>query len=297
MQDISRKVASYWLGARLSDPRPYRISRMAAWMAVEALPPAVDGVTQVNPPAADRIKHFNTLIEKSEYATVLPELEQTLTRSPFWLDGQNRVVTVLRAMGAEYENAAKSVIRETRSFLERVPGLQDLSFSDQTPFANDQTKMWLSSEVMTGGDSSGSSSAGTIMGGNTWDTALADARKKAAGGDEQAAMAIFNEGIASAGNARDKFYWRSALADLMLQTGNMEAAIGILGQLAVKAEEYNLNDWEPDLVGRIYNLLYQSYRKQQSRNKDDKAIMENVRLAYEKLCWFDPVTALTAKGD
>ena len=296
MQDICRKVATFWLGAKLSDPRPYRLSRMAAWMAVETLPPATDGVTQVNPPAADRIKYYDAQIEKSEYSSVLPELEQTLSRSPFWLDGQNRVVTVLRAMGGEYDSAANTVIRETRSFLERVPGLQNLSFSDQTPFASDQTQMWLSSEVMTGGDGSGATGAGAIDGENAWDAGLVDARKKAASGDMKAAMAISNQGIA-AGNARDKFYWRCALADLMLQTGNTEAAIGILQQLAANAEAYNLNDWEPYLVGRVYNLLYQSYRKQQSKKKDDKAIMENVRLAYEKLCWFDPVTALNTEGE
>ena len=296
MQDISRKVASYWLGAKLSDPRPYRLSRLAAWMAVEALPPATDGVTQVNPPAADRIRQFEAQIEKAEYASVLPELEQTLSRSPFWLDGQNKVVGVLRSMGSEYEKAAASVIRETRSFLERVPGLQELSFSDQTPFASDQTKMWLSSEVMSAGDGSAAGAAAG-SGTNPWDSGLADARKKAAGGDMKAAMQIFNQGIAAAGNARDKFYWRSALADLMLQTGKTEAATGILEQLAANAETYNLSEWEPDLVGRIYNLLYQSYRKQQGKKKDDEAIMENVRLAYEKLCWFDPITALTAEGD
>jgi len=84
---------------------------------------------------------------------------------------------------------------------------------------------------------------------------------------------------------------------LMLQTGNTEAAIGILEQLAANSEAYNLNEWEPDLLGRVYNLLYQSYRKQQSKKKDDKVIMENVRMAYEKLCWFDPITALNAEGD
>lgn len=297
IQDISRKASNYWLGVKLSDPRPYRISRMAAWLAVEALPLAADGVTQVNPPPAERIKLFDSLIEKAEYSAVLPELEQTLSRSPFWLDGQNKVVSVLRAMGGEYDNAEKTVIRETRSFLERVPGLQELSFSDQTPFASDQTKMWLSTEVMAGGAGAGGASTGALAGDSAWVSGLADARKKAAGGDMKAAMAIFSQGIATAGNVRDKYYWRSALADLLLQTGKTEAAAGILEQLAANAETYKLNEWEPDLVGRIYNLLYQSYRKQQGKKKDDKAVMENIRLAYEKLCWFDPITALTAEGD
>jgi type VI secretion system protein VasJ len=298
VQDICRKATAYWYQNKLADPRAYRVSRLAAWLTVEVPPPANEGVTQIVPPAADRIKRFDTQIANKEYSAVLPELEQTLSRSPFWLDGQNMVVSVLRAMGGEYEAAAATVIRETRNFLERLPQVIDLAFSDNTPFASDQTKMWINAEVLAGGDSAASAASGTSTGGaGAWVAALADARKKAAGGDIAAAMAVFNEGIASAGKERDRFYWRAALAELLLQTGNAVAASGMLVQMADKAKDYNLYEWEPDLVARIYNLLYQSYRKQQSKNKDDKTLAEKISHAYEQLCWLDPVSALTAKGD
>ena len=296
-QDTVRKVSNYWSGKKLSDARAYRIARVANWMMIEAAPPANDGVTQVMPPAADRIKYFETQIGKAEYSTVLPELEKTLARSPFWLDGQNMVVMALHAMGTEYEKAANAVIAELRHLLHRIPELSDLSFSDQTPFASDQTKMWLESEVLvsSGGAANNTSVSGGVA--NTWDSALADARKQAAGGDKVAAMKIFNEGIANATQVRDKFYWRCALAELLLQTGEASAASNLLKPMTDQAEAYHLTEWEPDLLSKIYKLLYQSYRKQQGKKKEDSVINELVDSAYDMLCWFDPVTALTVKGE
>lgn len=295
-QETARKVASYWSANKLSDARAYRVARVATWMIIENAPPATDGVTQVMPPAADRIKLFQSQVEKAEYTTVLPELEKTLARAPFWLDGHNMVVNVLRALGAEYENAAKAVIAELRNFLQRIPEMTSLSFSDQTPFASDQTKMWLESEVMSSGGSSPavSSSGGTA---NAWDEALATAKKKIAAGDKEAAMKIFHAGITTAGQIRDKFYWRCTLAELLLQTGEAEAASSLLKSMTEQVEAYRLTEWEPDLLARIYKLLYQSYRKQQSKKKDDTALNGLVDAAYEMLCWFDPVTALTVKGE
>ena len=64
-----------------------------------------------------------------------------------------------------------------------------------------------------------------------------------------------------------------------------------------QVEAYRLTEWEPDLLSRMYKLLYQSYRKQQGKKKEDSVINELVESTYEMLCWFDPVTALTVKGE
>jgi len=198
-------------------------------------------------------------------------------------------------MGSEYENAAQAVIGELRHLLNRIPELLELSFSDQTPFAADQTKMWLESEVMTSAGSSGAASG--AVGSNEWDDALADARKQAATGDKQAAMKIFEDGIANAGQVRDKFYWRCALAELLLQTGEAAAASNLLRPMTDQVDAFRLAEWEPDLLAKIYKLLYQSYRKQQAKKKEDSVINELVESTYDMLCWFDPVTALTVKGE
>lgn len=295
IQDSGRKVISFWQSKKLSDPKAYRITRLMSWLMIDVLPPANDGMTQVSPLAADRLKYFDLQIEKEEYANVLPELEQTLSRTPFWLDGQFKVITVLRALGSEYDKAAKTVIRETRAFIERFPGVVDLSFSDQTPFVSDQTKMWLDAEVLLSADSSSNSEAGSTGTSNEWDVVLGEARKKAASGDTEAAVALFEAGINSASQVRDKYYWRCAFAELLLQTGKPLIASSVLEQMAINASDYNLAEWEPELMARIYLLLLQSYKKQQTKKKDDPTINDLVESSYEQLCWFDPVTALTIK--
>ena len=296
-QDAARKTSAYWSAKKLSDAKAYRVARVATWLMIEAAPPANEGVTQVMPPAAERLKFFATQIEKAEYSAVLPELEKTLARAPFWIDGHNMVVTVLRAMGGEYEKAANAVISELRHLLQRIPELLDLSFSDQTPFVSDQTKMWLDSEVLSSGG--GASEPTTSSGGtsNAWDEALVEARKQVASGDKEAAMKVFHQGIASAGQVRDKFYWRCALAELLLQTGEAAGASNLLKPMTDQVEAYHLSEWEPDLLAKIYKLLYQSYRKQQGKKKDDVALNDLVASTYDQLCWFDPVTALTVKGE
>ena len=295
IQDSGRKVVSFWQSKKLSDPKSYRVARLMSWLMIDVLPPANEGVTQVSPLAADRLKYFDLQIEKAEFASVLPELELTLSRTPFWLDGQFKVITVLRALGSEYDAAAKTVIRETRAFIERMPGIVDLSFSDQTPFASDQTKMWIDSEVLGASDAPSNAGSGAGDASNQWDVVLVEARKKAASGDTEAAIALFEAGINSASQVRDKYYWRCAFAELLLQTGKVVIASSVLEQMTINASDYNLAEWEPELMARIYLLLLQSYKKQQTKKKDDPAINDLVESAYEQLCWFDPVTALTIK--
>ena len=144
---------------------------------------------------------------------------------------------------------------------------------------------------------SGGSTAANSGGADAWDDALVEARKLSAKGDKEATMKIFHDGISNAAQVRDKFYWRCALAELLIQTGEAVAASSLLKPMTEQVDTYGLKEWEPDLLSKIYKLLYQSYRKQQGKKKDDTALNELVESAYDKLCWFDPVNALTVKGE
>ncbi|MBT3725823.1 MAG: type VI secretion system protein TssA [Gammaproteobacteria bacterium] len=296
LQAASRDIAAFWVNQKLSDPRSYRLTRVAAWMVVENAPPANEGVTQILPPAAERLKFFETTLQKAEYSTLVVELEKTLARSPFWLDGHFLVVKALRALGAEYDKAVKTVIRETANFLNRLPEVMELSFSDQTPFASDQTRMWLDAEVLTSSAAGDSAGASTGDAANSWDVALVEAGKKAASGETEQAVSIMQQGLQQAGQQRDQMYWRCALAQLLMQLGDAVPAANILEQICMQLDEEQLSIWEPKLLAHTYNLLFQSYQKQSKKNKDDKGLKENIDKAYEKLCWFDPVTALSVKG-
>ena len=58
LQATARDIASFWIAQKLADERPYRIARVAAFMGLEKAPPDDNGVTQVDPPAPERLKFF-----------------------------------------------------------------------------------------------------------------------------------------------------------------------------------------------------------------------------------------------
>ncbi len=262
LQSSMRDISSFWINAKLSDPRPYRQARVAAWMVVESLPPDNDGVTQINPPAPERLKYFESQQEKKDHAGLIPELEKTLARSPFWLDGHFLVVKSLRQLGGEYNEVVQTVARELSNFLDRLPDTMQLSFSDGTPFAGDQTRMWIEAEVLGSRGGSAESADSSQGAGEEWSAALSAAKQLAAGGDTEQAVQLLNDGISNSAQLRDQFQWRCALAELLLQTGGAETAASILEQVEKQSNEICLADWEPSLLAKIYNLLYQSYQKQ-----------------------------------
>lgn len=296
LQATARDIASFWITQKLSDTRSYRVARVAAFMVVESAPPDNNGVTQINPPAPERLKFFEAQQGKGDLLALIPELEKTLARAPFWFDGQFLVVKSLRSLGAEYEAAAQTVVRELGNFISRLPEVVGLSFSNEAPFASDQTRMWLDAEVVGQGSGSAGSDSSESSAGESWNTALAEAKQMAASGDSDQALALMNSGMSNAPQLRDQFYWRCAIAELMLQTGKAETAASILEQATQQGRAVQIAEWEPQLLAKIYQLLFQSYQKQQKTNKEDKTLEEKANMAYEQLCWFDPVTALSVKG-
>lgn len=169
-----------------------------------------------------------------------------------------------------------------------------MSFSDNTPFASDQTRMWIDAEVMKSGGSG--AEGGSSDTADPWVVGLQAAGRKAAAGDNAEAMDIMRKGLAQAGQQRDQTYWRCALAQLLINVGDAEPASNILEQVAGQLADSPLQDWEPGLLSHVYKLLLQSYQKQQKKNKEDPSLKDKVEKTYEKLCWYDPVTALSVKG-
>ncbi|MFT4606604.1 MAG: type VI secretion system protein VasJ [Urechidicola sp.] len=295
LQATARDLASFWIAQKLADERPYRVARVAAFMGLEKAPSDDNGVTQVDPPAPERLKFFEVQAGKGDLVTLIPGLERTLARAPFWFDGQFLVVKSLRSLGAEYESAAQTVTRELRNFISRFPEAVNFSFSDETPFANDQTRMWLDAEVLGPSSGAGSDSSESATS-ELWSSTLAEAKQIAASGDSNKALELMSSGMSKASQLREQVYWRCAIAELMLQTGRADTASSVLEQVGQQASAMQISQWEPQLLAKIYHLLFQSYQKQQKTKKDDKTLEEKARLAYEQLCWFDPITALSIKG-
>lgn len=299
IQDGVRKVATFFNKAKIADPKAYRLTRIAAWLTIDQLPPNKDGITQIQGLPAERAKHFNAQYEQAQFSSLVPELEQMLSRSAFWLDGHRLVAGCLKSMGAEYAAAHETVINELRSFLGRVPGVTELKFADGTPFADDATRMWIDAEVMVAGAAEGTASSN--MGSSTpWSDALDEARGMAASGGLDKAVQRMQQGVSQAASLREQFYWRTALSELLIQSGNVRLAIQMLEQMTSRIEQMQLEEWESELVVPIYKRLLDAYQKSAAKKKGEKSdtgLMDKIDDVYSRLCWLDPMIAMTVKGD
>ncbi|MFQ5674482.1 MAG: type VI secretion system protein TssA [bacterium] len=298
IQENLRKLATFLLKAKITDPRPYRLSRMSAWMVIDQLPPHKDGVTQISPPAAERRKQLALLLSQGDPVNFLQGVEQTLARAPFWLDGQRMTAQALKTIGASSDVARRVVIEEISGFLRRLPTVKDLKFADDTPFADDQTMMWINSEILSASDSGlGSTARDGGMGDDSvpWKETLPEAQKLASEGKMKEAIDLFDQGVAAAPNLREQFRWRLELSGFLIQTEKVAVAVQLLERLAKQAEQFQLDRWEPRLVVPLYRLLSEAYLILQGKNETDGDLNDRIERNYARLCWTDPALAITIK--
>src|SRR5690606_1617756 len=200
MQDMNRKLCGFWLNARLADARAYRAARQFTWGFVDKLPPDTDGATQLAPPAPERRKYFETQYENGQFTALLPELEQSLTRAPFWLSGQRLAADALAALGADYQDALAAVSQEVAQLLTRFPRLAELRFADGTPFADDKTRIWLAGLKTDDASSAAPAPAAEAA---PWHAAIQEARAASGKGKTEHAIQQLQAGAARAASGRE----------------------------------------------------------------------------------------------
>ena len=151
------------------DAAPYLILRSFVWAPVLARAPMLDRDSIVPPESDLRVK-LKRLTADSEWDQVIELTEANMLRpcGKFWLDMQRYAVNALEQRGQLA--AARVLVNHFRVLLELLPDLVDITFADDTPAANADTKDWITNFVIFqkmpprestegGGDSGGDTSS------------------------------------------------------------------------------------------------------------------------------------------
>jgi type VI secretion system protein VasJ len=293
MQELARKVTKYWLAKDVTDARAYRLGRSAGWLTVENAPANTDGQTQIPGPAPEKLKQFETQRQAGQLEALLPELEATLAKAPYWLDGQKLAADVLEAMGERGAAARKTVLREAGHFTATVPGLAELKFVGGKPFADEATRDWLAEQASAGAAPAGARRADSAA--EPWEEAFNNARAAATAGNVDGAVKQLTDGFNATASAHEQFMWRLALAQLLVQTGHANVAAPILESLTARIDEFRLREWEPELAVRVYKLLLTAYDKSTGKAKGAPEAAARVAHAFSALSSLDPAIALNVK--
>lgn len=255
-----REVATFLFQENIANPQAYRLNRIASWGLVENLPPGIDGKTKIPPPPGPIRNNLNDLKAKGNYEALLKAAEGKISQYIFWLDLNRLVVEALTMLGSPYEAAGEVVKEETAYLISRLPGLEELSFADGTPFADLETKGWLKEIAVPGGGVSaslgGSSVPVNISEEDLLGKEIAKAREMIKEGKVLEAISALQQQMHKSSSGKEKIFWRLAMAQLLLDMKKPRPARPYLEQILKDIENYRLEEWDPELALRGLKIIW-----------------------------------------
>lgn len=238
------KVADLLNELNPEDPLGYQMRRYAIWQNISAVPPTRDGVkTDLAAVSADRVSEYRDAVAKQPDQALWQRIEQSLSVSPFWLEGHWLSAQVAQAL--DLDDCAEAVRSAVKRFMERLPDLEKMTFNDGTPFFPKEAMDWLHSAPSGGGVTAGAS---------PWEQAYEQAREMAGQKDLSAAMKLMDAGLAEAREPRSRFYWRLMSARLLRDSGLESLASQQMKDLKEQTQDLALEDWEPGLIATLDRL-------------------------------------------
>ncbi|HHQ4607337.1 TPA: type VI secretion system protein TssA, partial [Aeromonas hydrophila] len=217
----------------------YRLRRHAVWAGITAVPMSGAGnKTPLAPMSADMVDEYRAAMNAPDQG-LWQRIEQSLTLAPYWFEGHRLSAEVAQKLG--FGAVAQAIAEELGTFLQRLPALRELAFSDGSPFLSPECSRWLQPAK---GGSAGSGEAGL-------------AEEVAQRHGEQgiaAALALLDERIAQLKEPRDRFHALLVQAELLAQEGMEALARQHYQHLWQEAGRLGLSHWEPGLVNRLESL-------------------------------------------
>ncbi|MCW2473237.1 type VI secretion system protein TssA [Candidatus Symbiopectobacterium sp. NZEC151] len=233
-------VAALLVERQPDAPVGYRLRRNALWSGITTPPMSTLGnKTPLAPVSPDRVDEYQGALAQADQS-LWQRIEQSLVLAPYWFDGHMLSATVATHLG--HAAVAHAIADELSVFLQRVPELSDLAFSDGSPFLTRKCHQWLqSSQPAHGG---GRRQEGLA-------TEVANCRVEKG---INAALALMDERMHRLKAPRDRFYAELVLADLLMEEGMKALAAQHYQHLWQTCQRLALMQWEPEMVGRVEQL-------------------------------------------
>ena len=270
-----REAIAFLYQENLSNPQPYRWSRIILWSNVEALPPANNGQTRIPPPTAQVKNIFSELRNKGDDEGLIRSAEGRLPQFIFWIDLNRLVSEGLANLGENYQKPKEAVIQETAFLLHRLPDLEHLSFSDGTPFADSETKQWLKEIALKGGGaeepSSTPASIATPQDKHPIEKEVEEAQALIKKGKLLEAIERLQNKFHHSPSQREKLLWRLAMSQLLVKNKQAKVALPHLDQILKDIDFYRLEEYDPELALKSLKTVWIGLSSQSDQPSKEKA--------------------------
>ena len=268
------------------NPLPYRFSRLVAWTPIDDAPNAVGGKTMLPPPDEQIISAVTSLYNASNWQELVDACESRVKQYLFWLDLSRYVARAMEQLG--HPEISDVIGAETHFYVKRLKGVEILSFSDGTPFADGETREWLrglgagkeSSMPDSGSDRADSLKERVRIG-------MLDAQKLIKEQKTDAALSMMMERQTGSRSGREKFLWNLELCRVLINSKHILIASSYIDDIINAVEKYHLEKWEPDIAVDALSLVLKILRLQQKEEYEPM-----IESTIKKISILDPLKAL-----
>ncbi|HIC7207776.1 type VI secretion system protein TssA [Burkholderia stabilis] len=279
-----------------------RVVRSVRWDTLHDVPPAdAASHTRLMPPRAELRQQMKRLVLQKHWHELLERVEGAFMEgvNHLWFDLQYFQHVALDHVGTPYSAWRELLRADFALFLERLPGIERLAFSDGTPFADDTTLEWIARHAVVRDLEAGETVAPLPVAGDQqgdaagdWPEIEAQARELAAREGLETAF-TWLEALPGMKTDRHRYLKRLVMARLADHAGRPDAALALLAELDASSRSLPLMRWEPALTFEVKQHLVKALKSMSSRKDADKpALMRRVAELQAELTVLDPARAL-----
>ncbi|MFK3796869.1 type VI secretion system protein TssA [Pseudomonas sp. NPDC088444] len=295
--DSGRTLAAYlcdqpqgWLAA-------HRLMKSLRWDTVHRAPlQEAGGLTRLTPPRSDYRAQLKRLYLQQHWSELIDQAQRVFSEgvNHFWLDVQWYLFQALSKQPAPMDSWAPIVARDLVTLIERLPGLDELRWSDGSPFADQTTREWIAQHMAVGDSRQWlTAPAAPLASADAHLLALEnDALEQASShGVEFALNGLITQPDAQQ-SGRQRWRIRLLMARVAEQYGKGDLALHLLSELDAIGQRQTLADWEPELSFEVKARLLKLLRHKAQRHDADKpATHQRMDALLAALVAIDPVRA------
>lgn len=275
----------------------YRLIRCVRWDTLTDVPPhEAGGKTRLVAPRPELRAQLRRLLLQKQWPELLDRIEQAFAEGAnhFWLDLQCYAFTAQDQAGGEYARVRDLLATDCALMLERLPGLEQLAFTDGTPFADDTTLDWIARHATVRDVERGEAvvPVSVASASTDWDETEAQAADLAAQQSLDAAFAWL-QGLPMPDGERNRFVRQLVMARVAERSDRADTALHLLSALDLSARRFQLAAWEPSLAFEAKQQLLRLLKSRLSRKDADKvALAHRIEALAGELTALDPARAV-----
>jgi type VI secretion system protein VasJ len=259
-QDYISQIGPALFEFNNTHPLGIYLTRFAARASIFEIPPASNGQTTIPPPPASTVDSFEKVVGLKNPLGLVDFCESRISTFPFWFDLDYQSARGFGMMGSAGARAREAIIDMVLSFVNKIPNIEQFTFSDGMPFASLETLTWIKQ-------------CKEDRSGHVHQDAFSEIRSQAQAqigeGQFEQGLNILHEYIDGNRSRREQFRARLILVQMILSQDAQADVLSFVEPLIDDCVRNKLDQWEPELASQAWELKVRAARQVMMSTRTD----------------------------